>query len=721
MKRRDFLKAMGGAAAVGALPRITLADPTPGAERPNILWISTEDISPSLGCYGDKYAVTPNLDKFASQGVRYDRCFTHAPVCAPSRSGIITGMYPTTIGTHLMRCKGVPPPYVRCFTEYLRAAGYFCTNQSKTDYQFDPPTTAWDVCGGAKAHWRTRPEGKPFFSVINLTITHESQIRNRKKAMLDKLAQLGPDERHDPARAVLPPYFPDTPAVRQDWAQYYDIITLMDKQVAEILQQLEEDGLAEDTIVWFWGDHGQGMSRGKRWLYDSGIHVPLIIRVPEKWRKRVFPDNPDALKPGSVNGDLVAFVDFAPTMLSLCGVQIPGHMQGRAFLGPQKAEPREYVYAARDRMDETYDIIRAVRDKRFKYIRNYMPHLTYAQDIDYMNQMPTMQEMRRLNAEGRLVGPQKNFFLEQKPIEELYDTETDLHEVNNLAGDPKYKDVLARMRTEHLTWAKQTGDVGLIPEPELDEMQQSGGPYEATSPPGVTPTQKGDATIVALTSLTPGASIACRTGRSKDAGWQLYTEPIVLDPGMVLTAKACRLGFRDSKDVRYEAGGPAIPAEPSTARPHWREQMDKSDLLERLRALKAHDVEGEKARGTYLKALNDPDASVRYWGVVGLHVLGKEDEAIGKLLNDPSPIVRIAAAEAMCDWGREKEARPVLLDAAKHESQSVRHNAAIALGRIGEKARPALPEIKDMLKDKYGYVKRVTQYTVKRLEGEAQR
>ncbi|MHC4438833.1 MAG: sulfatase family protein, partial [Planctomycetota bacterium] len=410
INRRRFMQFVAGSAAVMAVPQIPLnAAGKSVPERPNILWISTEDISPDLGCYGDSYAVTPNIDKLAARGVRYTNVYSHSGVCAPTRSGIITGMYPTTIGTHHMRCKGVPPAYVKCFSEYLRAAGYYCTNNSKTDYQFDPPPSAWDE-SSRKAHWRNRGKNQPFFAVINFTTSHESQIRNRSKGMLDRIAALKPHEKHDPDKAVLPPYYPDTPLVRKDWAQYYDIITLMDKQVANVLKQLQDDRLADDTIVWFWGDHGRGLPRGKRWIYDSGLRIPLIIHVPAKWRKLAMPENPDAVKPGTVNDDLVAFIDFAPTMLSLAGIKIPDHIQGKAFLGSQKAEPREYIFAARDRMDEAYDLIRAVRDKRYKYIRNYMWYVTRGQDINYMNQMPTMQEMRRLNAEGKLKGPQKQYF-----------------------------------------------------------------------------------------------------------------------------------------------------------------------------------------------------------------------------------------------------------------------------------------------------------------------
>ena len=404
---------------------VASANDKPHFARPNILWISVEDISPDLGCYGDKNAVTPTIDRLAAEGVRFTRCFTHAGVCAPSRSGLITGCYPPSIGTHHMRCQGVPPDDVKCFPEYLRQAGYYCTNNVKTDYQFDVPATAWDESSN-KADWRGRDQGQPFFSVINFITTHESQIRDPSKLTQTLVAALKPEQRHDPAKMIVPPFYPDTPVVRRDIANYYDNITAVDGQVAAVLKRLEENGLAEDTIVWFWGDHGRGMPRYKRWLYDTGLHVPLIVHVPEKWRKHVRPDNADALKPGSTIDDLTAFVDFAPTVLSLAGLPKKEHFQGQAFFGPHRAvKPREHVYGHRDRMDETYDLIRTVRDKRFRYVRNFMPWQPYSQDIAYMNEMPTMQEWRRLHAEGKLTGPAADWFRKEKPVEELYDTEAD--------------------------------------------------------------------------------------------------------------------------------------------------------------------------------------------------------------------------------------------------------------------------------------------------------
>lgn len=520
-----------------ALAALALSTGTRAAENPNILWISIEDTSPKLGCYGDKYAVTPNLDKLASEGCRYTRCFTHAGVCAPSRSGIITGMYPTSMGTQFMRCKGVPPAYVKCFTEYLRAAGYYCTNNSKTDYNFDPPLTAWDESRNSVT-WRNRPTKEtPFFCVINLTQSHESQVRLPEAQLVERRKTLAANQLHDPAKAPLPAFYPDTPRIRRDMANLYDNVTFTDNLIGNILKDLADDGLADNTIVCFFGDHGDGMPRSKRWVYDSGTHVPFIVRWPGK------------LKPGSVNDELVAFVDLAPTMLNLAGVEIPKHMQGRAFMGENLTPPREYVYAARDRMDDAVDIIRGTRDKRYHYIRNYRPDLPYAQRIAYMDEMPTMQEWRRLAAAGELKGAPAIFFQPTKPVEELYDTESDPYEVKNLADDEQYASILARLRTAHEKWRMDTGDVGLIPEAELNEQRRPGGKWSTTADPEIT-LSGGQASI---RCSTQGASIAYRVGKNLPSGeggqWKLYTQPVAVARGETIQTKCCRLGFLESQIV----------------------------------------------------------------------------------------------------------------------------------------------------------------------------
>jgi N-sulfoglucosamine sulfohydrolase len=498
--------------------------------RPNILILSCEDTSPDLGCYGVPEARTPNLDRFATQGVRYTNAYSVYGVCAPSRSSIITAMYPASIGTQHMRSEGVPPPHVRCFTEYLRAAGYYTTNNVKTDYNFASPPSAWDE-NSNKAHWRNRPAGMPFYSVFNIVTTHESQIRAPETDFQKQTARLKQEDRHDPAKAQLPPYYPDTPVVRQDWARYFDLVTAMDLQMADLLKQLEEDGLADNTIVFFWGDHGRGLPRAKRWIYDSGIQVPFLVR----W--------PGVLKPGTVSDRLISLMDLGPTCLSIAGIQPPAYMQGRAFLGDFAAgvKEREYIHAARDRMDETYDIIRGVRDKRYKYIRNFQPGKPYVQYIDYMEQMPTMRELRRLNKDGKLEGPQRNFFAPEKPKEELYDTSSDPHEVSNLAEKPEHQKTLARMRAELERWMKDIHDTGLMPEAELKERMRPGGVWQTTAVPQV----RREGEFLEASCSTPGSSIVYALGDEKR--WRLYTGKFKA-AGKVRFL-ACRLGFRDSAEV----------------------------------------------------------------------------------------------------------------------------------------------------------------------------
>lgn len=434
-------------------------------DRPNILWITVEDMSPNLGSYGDAQAHTPNLDAFAREGVRFAHAFATAPVCAPARSTIITGMYQTSLGSHHMRSAGWLPDVVRPFTHYLREAGYYTTNNHKEDYNFEKPPGTWDA-SSTEAHWRNRPDpDQPFFAVFNLHTTHESHVRAGSAYQRD-VADLPPALLKDPDELTLPPYYPDEPVVRAAWARYYNVITKMDREVAALLDQLEDDGLADETIVFYYSDHGVGLPRGKRWLYDSGLHVPLIVRIPERYRTA------GQGTPGTVEDALVSFVDLAPTVLNLAGVGVPAHMQGRAFLGPDLTPPRTYVYAARDRMDERYDMQRAVRDERFKYIRYYEPFKPFYQYMNTPEKGVVMTALRQGAAEGTLPPAAERLMAPTKPREELFDTEADPYETHNLADDPAYRDVLEQMRAAQSRWVEETKDVGLIAEPILRAMEE---------------------------------------------------------------------------------------------------------------------------------------------------------------------------------------------------------------------------------------------------------
>ncbi len=457
--------------AVACVLTFLAADAMANKPRPNILWLSCEDISPHISCYGDPHAITPNIDRLATEGVRFTHAFTTAGVCAPCRSGIITGLYQTTLGTHHMRCTARLPKFIKPFPVYLRQAGYYCTNNSKKDYQFSAPRETWDESSG-KAHWRKRKQkDQPFFAVFNFTGCHESGIASKTKyqAVTRKLTRA---ERQDANKLKLPPYYPDTPLVREDWKRNYELITAADHWAGDLLQQLKDDGLAENTIVFFWSDHGVGLPRAKRWLYDSGTRIPLVVRIPKKYRT----GGQD--KPGTVSDRLVSSIDFGPTVLRLAGIDVPKHVQGQPFLGADLPQPRKYVYGARDRMDERYDIIRMARGKRFLYIRNYEPLKTYYQYMNTPEKGVTMNQLRKLHESAKLTDFAEFYFSPTKPVEELYDCVTDPHNVHNIADDPKHSDVLKRMRLAHLRWVQDTKDVGLIPEPIIAKREKKlGSPY----------------------------------------------------------------------------------------------------------------------------------------------------------------------------------------------------------------------------------------------------
>lgn len=427
---------------------------------PNILWISAEDISAHFGCYGDPYAITPHLDALAQEGVRYSNVYTTAGVCAPCRSGIITGMYQNSIGTHHMRCDATLPKWLKPFPMYLREAGYYCTNQTKTDYQFSKPSPReiWDDTS-AKAHWKNRTPGQPFFAVFNFTGCHESGIESKEKYEA-VTKDLTAGQRQDPAAFQnLPPYYPDTTVVREDWKRNYELITAMDAWAGDLIRELKEAGEWENTLVMFWSDHGVGLPRAKRWLYDSGTHVPLIVRFPKSLQ--TFSSH----EPGEVNERLVSSVDFGPTMLHLSGLPVPETMQGVSFVRDDGG--RSYAYGARDRMDERYDIIRTVRDSRYRYLRNFEPLKPYYQHLNTPEKGATMREIRRAEKAGDLSGAMALFSASRKPVEELYDLENDPHEINNLAADPTHADKLEELRGALREWQLEIGDLGLMPESEI--------------------------------------------------------------------------------------------------------------------------------------------------------------------------------------------------------------------------------------------------------------
>ena len=429
-------------------------------QRPNILWITSEDNGPDLGAYGLDYAHTPALDNLAKESAIYTNAFATAGVCAPARSTIITGMYPPSLGSQHMRSRAQLPRGIKFYSHHLRDAGYYCTNNSKEDYNLVKPKGSWDE-SGRKAHWKNAPKGKPFFAIFNHTISHESKIRLREKSF----------PHHKIEDASIPPYHPNIPETKRDWAQYHANVTKLDGLVDKTLKELDEAGLTEDTIVFYYGDHGSGMPRHKRWLWDSGIHIPLLVRIPDKWKEL------REVQPGAKTDRLVSFVDLGPTALSLAGIDPPKNMHGKAFLGVHSEKPREFIHAFRGRMDERYDMVRAVRDKRYKYIRNYNPHQIYGQFIAYMFQTDTTRIWKEMFDQGKLNDIQSAFWKTKPPIE-FYDTLNDPHEVNNLADSQSHASHRERLAAELHRWQIEIRDLGFLPEGEMHERRGELTPHE---------------------------------------------------------------------------------------------------------------------------------------------------------------------------------------------------------------------------------------------------
>jgi arylsulfatase A-like enzyme len=577
----------GGLVLLAALAGCASAPPPAPARPPNVLWIVAEDLSPALGCYGDATATTPVLDAFAREAVRYRNAFATAPICAPSRSAFITGLYATALGTQHLRSEVRLPDAVRPLPRLLRDAGWFCTNLNKTDYNFDPKPL-FDEISASRTPWRARPPGRPFFSVINLGTTHEGPM-NHRASYLRAVQNLPEALLHDPAKAAVPPFYPDTPEIRAIFARVADLVTAMDREVGAILEELRKDGLDRDTIVFYFSDHGHGLPRYKRWLNDSGLRVPLIIRTPEPYRALA------ERGPGETSDRLVSLVDLAPSVLGLAGLHVPETMQGEAFLGPKPGEPRRLIYGARDRADDMFECSRAVHDGRYLYVRHFLPHLPYVQPGKiYDDEKDSFRELRKLHREGKLKGPPAALWADRKPLEELYDLKSDPHEVDNRAGDPALADVKRRLRDELRAWIVGHGDTGLLPEAE----------YQIRA---------GDATP-----------------------WDV---------------------------------------------------LRRMDGAARGRLLAAAERAGEPS-GALAADLRDPEAGIRYWAAVGLCGRGAEPA-----LEDPSPSVRIAAAEGL---GTE-QALSVLGVLAEDERPWVALEACRALVFLGPRAKPLVPVMRKVI------------------------
>ncbi len=454
LNRRNFLKQVmisaTGTATLSGRFCLGLGAAESKPAKPNILWIVAEDLCPDLSCYGTPLVKTPNIDKLAAEGAMFTDAFSSAPVCSASRSAILTGMYQTTINAHHHRSPQIPPlpNEVKFATEHFRNAGYFtCSNHAldwdkrgKIDCNFQIPEHPFDG-----TDWRDRSPDQPFFAQVQFGETHRGFARDPKSPI-------------DPDVVQVPPYYPDHPLTRRDWADYLEYIQILDRKIGKVLERLKKDGLEKNTIVFFFADHGRPHVRGKQYLYDGGIHIPLVIR----W--------PGHIKPGTVNDNLISGIDLLPTCLRMANIGVPEYMQGRSFWGPD-VKTRKFIISVRDRIDETYDRVRCVRTKKLKYLRNFYPNQPYVQiNVVPRLVLPVLTLMEVLHYEGKLTPAQARFMAKTRPAEELYDLEKDPNEINNLASDPDYHQQLEQMRAILEKWIVKTNDHGRNREdPEVAE------------------------------------------------------------------------------------------------------------------------------------------------------------------------------------------------------------------------------------------------------------
>jgi len=457
MNRRELLRksAIAATAAWFGVKAQAASD----KERPNILWITSEDHGPEMGCYGDRFASTPHVDALAQKGMIFKLAWSCAPVCAPARTTIITGMYPPSIGAQHMRSMVDLPEGLKFYPTFLREQGYYCTNNSKQDYNVRTDDKGWHESSN-KAHYQNRKSGQPFFAIFNSTVSHESKIRAKFDTPV-----------HDPAKVRVPAYHPDNAESRRDWARYYDIVSAADAVAGGHLAALDQAGLADDTIVFYYGDHGSGMSRGKRWTYNSGLSVPMVVYFPPKWRHLA----PKEYTSGGKSERLVNFVDLAPTLLGLVGVKPPAWMQGHAFAGQHQQAKPKYMFGFRGRMDERYDFIRTVTDGQYQYIRNYNPHFIYGQHVAYNFATPSTAAWKRDYDAGKLNQAQSHFW-RLKPPEELYDLKADPDEVKNLADSRTHQAKLQELRKALQDWCHKIRDLGFLPEGEIHSRSQGTAP-----------------------------------------------------------------------------------------------------------------------------------------------------------------------------------------------------------------------------------------------------
>ncbi len=426
------------------------------ADRPNFLVITWEDVSPRFGCYGDKLAHTPAVDQLAAEGIRFDQAYSVSGVCAPSRSSIISARWPVSLGSQHMRSEVALPPNLRCFPAYLREVGYYCINPGKLDYNFKAPADTWDAVG-PKAEWSNRQPGQPFLAVYNLVETHQGPSQRQSTADRQR-ERLPKDIVVTPDQVSVPGYFPDTPGVRQQLANVYNNIAYADRITNGFLKKLRDEGLEDDTIVIVYGDHGDGIPRVKCHLYHESLRVPLVVKIPAKFRSA------DTPAPGSAVDDLVTLMDLGPTLLSLAGVAPPADWDGRAFLGAHRQPAPPFLYGHRDRIDFFSNDQRCVFDQRWHYIRDFRPDLMPRGPSHSFEISAILQDSQRLHQQGKFTGPQASWLEKTGIPEELFDTQADPRCLHNLATDPAQVERLAAMRGALRDWQTRVKDLAFLPE-----------------------------------------------------------------------------------------------------------------------------------------------------------------------------------------------------------------------------------------------------------------
>jgi N-sulfoglucosamine sulfohydrolase len=674
--------------------------------RPNILWITCEDVSRNFGCYGDESVKTPNIDAFAATGVVYHKAFAHAAMPTTNRSGIVTGEYPTSTGAHHTPTRTLAPKHLRCFTELLRATGYHCTNRHAAHYGLGPmefrkelprsswsPYAAWDFSGNKQATWRSRQQpGQPFFAIMGHRSTASADTQNH-------------------SQVAVPPYLPNTPGIRKAVATNYAHIEAFDAHVGRVLAQLKQDGLADNTIVWIYSTSGRDLFREKRWLYNAGTGIPFILRVPSKYQTLVFGDTSKQSPPGSSSNELVSTIDFARTTLSLAHESAPTWMRGRAFLGRERAKAPRYVFAARDRIDEANDCLRSVRDGRFLYIRNHMPEALYSQPCASQDATAGMQELRRLQANDKLPSKVARFF-SHKNLEELYDTDSDPYQLHNLVKDPVYRGSLTAMREAQIEWSLATHDIGLIPEAQFNRFKiQKFGVIQCSMPMFRLATDDRGQTAVQIACPTANSAVIYQINDRGAAGpihWNLYTEPVTLGQGQTVSAYGVGIGNTRSMIARFRIGDPQATEakmELEYRAPHWTQNLGRSTTLKDLQDLKRVDFMGTSGFASFQKACSSKSSDLRYWALRAIRRLAKTPsqlEAVNKeyarALKSSSDAIKRTGVPFLIG---SKQHRPAALAAVNSMLLSPSEHVAFAglqaLADVGKQATPLRPSVEKML------------------------